>query len=93
MLEALSGIRDLGVVVSVMAGFDTSAREAQLYHRSAEDNAKDVPGSPSTAISEPDAQASPVPENFQEPPEHINPPSSPIESLNRDISIEIRTPN
>jgi hypothetical protein len=87
VLEALSGIRDLGVVVSVMAGFDTSAQAAQLYQRTPEDNAKDVLGSPSKAILQPDAQASPVRKGRQEPSEHVNPPSSSIEPLNQDFSM------
>ena len=86
VLEALSRIRDLGVV-SVIAGFDTSAQAAQLCQRPPEDNSKAVLRPPSKAISQPDAQAYPVPKNRQEPPEHINPPSSLIEPLNRDFSM------
>lgn len=86
VLKALRGIRDLGVVVPVKAGFDTSAKTAQPYQRTpkptGKDNAKDILGPPSKAISEPDAQATPIPKNRQEPPEYINPPSSLIDPLN-----------
>jgi hypothetical protein len=72
VLEAIRGIRDLGVVVPVKTGFDTSTKAAQLYQRTpkltGKNNAKDVLGPPLKAISQPDAQATPIPKNRQEPP-------------------------
>jgi hypothetical protein len=72
VLEAIRGIRDLGVVVPVKTGFDISTKAAQLYQRTpkltGKNNAKDVQGPPLKVISQPDAQATPIPKNRQEPP-------------------------
>jgi len=87
VLKAISRIRDLGVVIPVIAGFDTPAQAAKLCQTPPEGNSKDVLGPPSKAISQPDAHAYPVPKNSQGPPEHINPSVSSIEPLNRDFSM------